>query len=143
MSTLVKSKALPTLRSMMEDFWDGDKFFQMPFLKGEKLPAVNVSDRKDHYEVEVAVPGYHKEDLKITSANGVLTISGENKMESKETKNDYMRQEFSCSSFTRTFTLPEDTQEDHVEAKYDNGILKVNLKKAAKVTPSAKEIKIS
>src|SRR6185312_6641905 len=108
MSTLVKSKAngFPSLRSVMEDFWNTDKFFDKSLFGVETLPAVNIKDAKNHYEVEVAAPGFNKEDFKITTENGLLTISAETSSEKKEEKENYTRKEFSCSSFVRTFTLP-------------------------------------
>ncbi|MBS1532251.1 MAG: Hsp20/alpha crystallin family protein [Bacteroidetes bacterium] len=144
MSTLVKkSNGFPSLRSMMEDFWNGDKFFNGPFFSSELVPSVNVSDKKNHYELEVAAPGYKKDDFKINTENGLITISAETSSEKKEEKEDYLRQEFSRSSFTRTFSLPEDVEDDKINAHYENGVLTVELKKSAKAVPAKKEIKIN
>ncbi|MBS1527267.1 MAG: Hsp20/alpha crystallin family protein [Bacteroidetes bacterium] len=143
MSTLVKkSNGFPSLRSMMEDFWNGDKFFNTPFLSGELVPSVNVSDKKNHYELEVAAPGYKKDDFKISIENGLITIGAETSSEKKEEREDYLRQEFSRSSFTRTFSLPEDVEDDKINAHYENGVLTVELKKSAKAIAAKKEIKV-
>ncbi|MBS1525817.1 MAG: Hsp20/alpha crystallin family protein [Bacteroidetes bacterium] len=145
MSTLVKSKTsgFPSLRSMMEDFWNTDRFFTKPLFSGETLPAVNIKDNKNHYEVEVAAPGYSKDDFKITTESGLLTISAETSTEQKEEKENYTRREFSRTSFTRTFTLPDDVEADHIDAKYRDGLLTIGLKKSAKAVSGKKEVKIT
>lgn len=143
MSTLVKkTNGFPALRSMMSDFWDGDQFFNTPFFTGALVPSVNVNDKKSHYEVQVAAPGYKKDDFNISIENGVITISAETSAEKKEEKDNYLRQEFSCSSFTRTFGLPGDVEEEKIKAHYEDGVLKIDLKKAANAAGAKKEIKI-
>jgi len=63
---------------MMEDFWNNDNFFKPSFFNNhELLPAVNIRDTAKGYELEVAAPGFKKEDFKITTENGLLTISAE------------------------------------------------------------------
>ena len=144
MSTLVKSKTngFPSLKSMMEDFWNTDKFFDKSFFNGETLPAVNIKNTKNHYEVEVAAPGFKKEDFKVTTENGLLTISAETTSEKNEEKESYTRREFSRSSFTRTFSLPDDVQEEDVNAKYRDGLLTIDLKKSGKSATNKKEMKV-
>jgi len=151
MSTLVKSKTSPLLRSMMEDFWSPDRFFgrsfpgaffNAPFFSREFLPAVNVRETKHHYELEFAVPGFKKEDFKVETENGILTISAEREDEKDDNKEDYTRREFSYSSFSRTFNLPDDVIEDNINANYHNGILTLELKKSGKQLTAKKEIKV-
>ena len=144
MSTLVKSKTngFPSLKSRMEDLWNTDTLFDKPFFSGETLPAVNIKDAKNHDEVEVAAPGFKKDDFKITTENGLLTISAETSSEKNEEKENYTRREFSRSSFTRTFSLPDDVQEDDVNAKYRDGLLTIDLKKSAKTAVNKKEVKV-
>jgi HSP20 family protein len=142
MSTLVKSNGFPALRTMMEDFWHTDKFFENPFFTGETIPAVNIRDTKNNYELEVAAPGFKKEDFKITTENGLLTISAETSSEHKEEKENYTRREFSCSSFTRTFSLPDNVVDDNISANYHDGLLKIDLKKSTKSLTAKKEVKV-
>jgi len=126
----------------MEDFWTADKFFNQPFFNGETLPAVNIRENKNHYELEVAAPGFKKEDFKVTTENGLLTISAETSMEKNEEKEKYTRREFSCASFTRTFTLPENVVADDIVAKYRDGLLNIELKKSGKSLVAKKEVKV-
>ncbi len=91
------------------------------------LPKVNVTEDKSSYKLDVAAPGLHKSDFKIDVDNNMLTISG-HKEENKEEKEDkYSRQEYNYSSFSRSFSIPEDVQQDKIEASYDGGILKLTL----------------
>ncbi|BAU55084.1 Hsp20/alpha crystallin family protein [Mucilaginibacter gotjawali] len=142
MSNLVKTNRFPSLGSMMEDFWNTDKFFNQPFFNGETLPAVNIRETKNNYELEVAAPGFKKEDFKVTTENGLLTISAETATEKNEEKEKYTRREFSCSSFIRTFTLPENVVEDDIVAKYRDGLLNIELKKSGKNLVAKKEVKV-
>lgn len=142
MSTLVKKNRFPSLGSMMEDFWNNDRFFNQSLFNGESLPAVNIRDKKNHFEVEVAAPGFKKDDFFITTENGLLTISAETSSDESEEKDSYTRREFSCASFTRTFTLPENVKEDDINAKYKDGLLVIELRKTGKGLSSKKEVKV-
>lgn len=94
------------------------------------LPAVNIKESADRFEVEMAAPGFEKGDFKIELNKDILTISSEKKIE-KETKDDqaFTRREFSYQSFCRSFSLPDSTDRDNISARYDNGILKVEIPK--------------
>jgi HSP20 family protein len=142
MSTLVKSNGFPTLGTMLEDFWNTDKFFKKSFWDRENLPAVNVKDKKHVYELEMAAPGFKKEDFKVSAENGLLVISAENKNEQKEENENFTRQEFSYSSFTRTFNLPDNIVKDEIKAKYQDGLLRVELKKAGDLPQAKKTVTI-
>lgn len=104
------------------------------------LPAVNVKEDEDAYEIDVAVPGMDKEDFKINYANNLLTISSEKKEEKKEKgkKGKYSRREFSYQSFQRSFTIPENlVDESKIDATYRNGLLQIVLPKKEEVKPKA------
>lgn len=142
MSTLVKSNGFPTLGTMLEDFWNTDKFFKKSFWDRENLPAVNVKDKIHVYELEMAAPGFKKEDFKVSAENGLLVISAENKNEQKEENENFTRQEFSYSSFTRTFNLPDNIVKDEIKAKYQDGLLRVELKKAGDLRQAKETVTI-
>jgi len=109
------------------------------------IPAVNIKEDNDMFEIEVAAPGMKKDDFKIDLDNNRLTISSERKEESKEDQDGYTRKEFSYQSFSRTFTVPENVVNgDKISAKYSNGVLSINLPKREEVKPKpARQIKIS
>jgi HSP20 family protein len=127
---------------MMEDFWNTDRFFDKPLFTGEQLPAVNIRETKDNFELEVAAPGFKKEDFKISTENGLMLISAETSSEQKEEQENYTRKEFSKTAFTRTFKLPENVAEEKIKASYKDGLLVIDLKKSGKVLPAKKEVKV-
>ncbi|MEO8950155.1 MAG: Hsp20/alpha crystallin family protein [Mucilaginibacter sp.] len=143
MSTLVKSNGIPSLRSMVEDFWNTDRFFDKSFFNTETLPAVNIRETKNHYKLDVSAPGFKKDEFKITTEDGVLTIIAETSDEKNEEKENYTRKEFSSSSFTRTFNLPDNVVEDNINANYQDGLLKIELKKSDKKLAAKKEVKVN
>ena len=97
------------------------------------VPAVNIVEDKNDYKVSLAVPGMKKDDFNIDVEGNMLTISSE-KEESKEEKDEkYNRKEYSYSSFSRSFTLPEEVNKEKIEAKYEDGLLKLMLPKKEEV----------
>jgi len=108
------------------------------------LPAVNIKEDNDGFEVEMSVPGLDRKDFSIELNNSVLTISSEKKVEN-ETKEGqrFARREFSYQSFSRSFTLPDTVEDDKIKAKYENGILSVSIPKKEEAKPKpAKQIEI-
>jgi len=109
------------------------------------IPAVNVKEDNDKFQIEVAAPGMKKEDFRLKLENNVLTISSEKKDEKEVKKENYSRKEFSYQSFQRSFNLPEgQIQSENITAKYNDGILIIELPKREEVKPQPlKEITIS
>ncbi|HKM93806.1 MAG TPA: Hsp20/alpha crystallin family protein [Prolixibacteraceae bacterium] len=109
------------------------------------VPAVNVKEDNEKYEIEVATPGLNKDDFKIKLENNTLTICSETKKEENEEKGAYTRKEFSYQSFQRSFSLPEGhVLTNEITAKYNDGILNIVLPKREEVKPQApKEITIA
>lgn len=107
------------------------------------IPAVNITEEQGLYQVELAVPGMKKDDFKIDLDGNMLTISSE-KEESKEEKDKkFTRKEYSYSSFSRSFTLPEEVNQERIEARYEDGVLKLSLpRKEEAKKPSAKHIAV-
>ena len=93
------------------------------------IPAVNITENKENYKLALAAPGLKKDDFKIDVEGNMLTISSE-KEESREAKESrYTRKEYSYSSFARSFTLPEEVNQEKIEAHYQDGVLNVTLPK--------------
>lgn len=104
------------------------------------VPAVNIKDNEENFELELAVPGVKKDDFTVEVDNDVLTISSEMKSENEETKDNYTRKEFSYSSFRRAFTLPETVDGSKIDAKYEDGILRLTLPKKQEALPKPKRL---
>lgn len=127
--------------SLMENFFN-DNFFSGEF--STAVPAVNVSEDNDKFSVELSAPGFNKEDFKIESDNKMLVISAEHKTENEEKNKTFTRKEFNYGSFRRTFSLPDTVNDEKIDARYENGILKIDLpKKEEAKTKPVKEIRIS
>lgn len=132
----------PNIPSFFENAgWDDD--FLSNIWNNRKMPAVNISETKDNFLVEVAAPGMEKKDFHVSVEDGMLTISAEKEEKKTEKKKNYRRQEYSFETFERCFRLPENVRTEEVEAKYDNGVLKINLKKAEVVEPKKIEVAVA
>lgn len=107
------------------------------------VPAVNLKESENSYEIHMAAPGLKKEDFKISLENKVLTISSEKSTESEKSEDKFTRKEYSYSSFSRSFTLPENTDIERIDAKYENGELRLNLPKKEKTTDKVIEVSVS
>lgn len=99
----------------------------------EWAPAMDVLSRDGDLVVRAELPGMKQEDVDITIQNGVLTISGEHKAEQEEERGGYYMRERRRGSFRRSLTLPEDVDESKVHARFQNGVLEVNIEGAAAV----------
>ncbi|NLI72247.1 MAG: Hsp20/alpha crystallin family protein [Bacteroidales bacterium] len=106
------------------------------------LPSVNVKENDNEFGIEVAAPGFDKDDFKIEVHNDTLTISSEKQEEEKESDESacYTKREFSYQAFTRSFTLPESADGDKVEAAYKKGILTVTIPKKEEAKPKAPKV---
>ena len=108
------------------------------------MPAVNIKEDSDHYTVSVAAPGLKKEDFHINVENNMLTINSEKEDEKEEKDARFTRREYSYTSFSRSFGLPDDVKQDAIDAHYENGELRINLprKEEAKETAASRRIAV-
>jgi HSP20 family protein len=121
-----------TLPVLFDDFFrPWNEWFDTSGLMGKTLnvPAVNIKDNRDDFIVSMAVPGMRKDDFRIDVEGSMLTISceKEEKKEEKETK--FTRKEYNYSSFSRSFTLPDEVNREKIDAHYEDGVLKLSLPK--------------
>lgn len=128
----------------MEDFFNelfGDGTFS------RKFPPVDVYETENAYVVEAEVAGYKQEEISLSVDKHVLTISATplKKADANEEKKEdrkYLIKEMDRPSFSRSFTLPEDVNEEEIEAETKDGILSVTMPKMEKVQKGKIEIKI-
>ena len=141
--SLVKRADWPHGNSLLADLFDDDRFFASPWLSGRNMPAFNIKENEKNYEVELALPGYDKKDFEISIDNGVLTVSGEKSEETEEKEDNYTRREFGYSLFSRSFNLPTNINEENIDAKYADEVLKLTIaKKQESSGRSRKQISI-
>ncbi len=145
MSLLVKSPGLfPTSPSFFSDFFDNDsRWLNFSNQWTTKVPAANIEEKDTEYVIELAAPGMEKSDFQIDIENDQLIVSSEKENETEGRENGYTRKEFSYSSFSRSFALPENVNEEKIKASYKEGILSLVLPKTKESPSVSKKIKIS
>ena len=138
--TLVKRNGslLNPLPMLFDDFFNRDLFNWNNSNFSDTnttIPAVNIKETAENYEVEVAAPGMTKKDFKVELDGNLLTISSQVSSQKEERENEkYSRKEFSYQSFQRSFNLQKDVVDiDKIEAKYENGLLHLLIPKKDEV----------
>jgi HSP20 family protein len=145
MSSLIRYETpTTTLSNLFDDLlgrnvfsaWDRD-------VSLVSYPRVDIVEEKDAYKITADVPGLDKKDIAVEIKNGVLAIRGEKKEEKIEQEKDhYYHLERRFGSFSREFALPEHVDTEHVEAKYNNGVLELVLRKTEAAQPKTIEVKV-
>ena len=119
------------LPDVFNDFFDTDFFPKVN--ANTTAPAINVIEKKDEYDVELAAPGMTKEDFKVSlDEDRNLVVELDKKVEKTEENKDtghYLRREFSYTKFHQTLLLPDDVNREAISATVENGVLKVVLPK--------------
>lgn len=105
-------------------------------------PTVDIAETDTHLVVTAEVPGMTAEDFNVDVSGDVLTIRGEKKTETEETKAHYHRVERTYGSFCRSFTLPDYAKPEDIEASYKSGILTLKIPKEEKSLPKTVPIKV-
>jgi HSP20 family protein len=136
MKTLAKRNPsiFSTFPSIFDDFFTNEMVQANQRSHASFVPAVNVFETDEQYSLEVFVPGFSKENIKIDIQDEVLTISSETSEAKQSTEEGkFTRKEFSFSSFKRSFSIPEIVDVEAIDAKYENGILNILLPKRKEV----------
>jgi len=117
---------------LFDDFFKPwNNWFENDLFTGRAMtiPAVNIKDTKDDFTVELAVPGMKKDDFNIDIDGNMITISCEKEEKKEEKEEKFTRKEYNYSSFSRSFTLPDEIMKEKIEARYEDGVLKLMLPK--------------
>jgi HSP20 family protein len=145
--TLVRLNQRPIekrVNNLFEDFFSNlpSRILNEDFSGFNQTVPANVRETANAYLLEVVAPGMDKGDFKVNIDNNILTVSAEKKSEKKDENERQVRREFNYKSFTRSFTIDESIQNDKIQAKYENGVLYIELPKKEEVKISPKEISI-
>lgn len=105
-------------------------------------PKIDISEGEKNIKVIAEIPGVSKEDIKIVIQDNILSIEGEKKKEDVKEDKNYYRAERSYGSFKRCFTLPVEVDSDNIEAKFENGVLDIEMKKLEPKKASEKVIEL-
>ncbi len=140
--TMMRCNPNSELSDLFENLIGKSQREEMKHRKYECAPQTNIIENKDGFELQMAVPGFQKKDVKISLEKNVLTITSEKKAEKQSDGVKFTRREFVYGTFSRSFTLPETIDVENINADFKNGILKITLPKMEEVKVS-KEIKIA
>ena len=112
-------------------------------LSGDLLkPMVDIGASDKEYTVTIEVPGVDQKDIRLEIVNNTMTVSGEKKQEKEEKEKNYYRMERSYGSFQRVLALPDDANQDEVQATFKNGVLTVTMPRKALPNSAVKQIDI-
>jgi HSP20 family protein len=128
--------------SILDEFFNEAPAKWTDAFNGHLAPAVNIHETEDALHLEMNAPGRNKEDFSISIEENQLTISYEKKQENEANTHKTIRREFSFQSFKRSFNLGEEINPESIQAKYENGVLKLYLPKKPVVKESAKQISV-
>ena len=134
MSLIRRNNHFSPMTSLFDDFFSRDLWhwgLSNHSTTGTSVPAVNIRETAENFEVEMAAPGMKKDDFKVELDGNLLTISSERQNETTQSEGErYTRREFSYQSFQRSFQLPKDVVDiEHIHARYENGVLQLLIPK--------------
>jgi HSP20 family protein len=140
MTVRLHHPARKSFDSVVDDFFNSIPGLWNDGYSCINLAPVNITESADGFNLEVSVPGINKEDIKVNIEKGLLTISYDKKEEQKAEDVKSIRREFSHRSFKRSFTIADQINAEAIQAKYENGILKLYLPKKEQVKDTAKQV---
>ena len=142
--TLIKFEPLreiETLHDRIQKYFDDFPAFGFN-LSDSFSPKIDISEEKDKINVVAEIPGVKKDNIKITLQDNILMIEGEKKKETEEKDKNFYRSERIFGTFKRSFTLPVEVDSEKVEAKFEDGMLHISMKKLEQKTKSEKVIEL-
>ena len=107
------------------------------------MPRVNITETPEKFVVSLRVPGFSKDELKISTEKDTLTIKGDKSVTTNAENERSLRREFHAVSFTRSFQLPETVKPDAITAEHVDGVLSVSIPKAEPAKPVTRDISIA
>lgn len=134
---IAKKKYYPSFQSDINDIFDtlfpkwSDPTWASPRVLSKSLhvssPPCNITKGDNGFELELAIPGYCRDDFAIDIENDVLTVSMVGRHVDNAVDDNYVAREYNYNSFARSWTLPENTEISNISARYEAGILNVNI----------------
>ena len=136
-----RNMLMPTMETLFNGFFNNDLVSRD---YAGYVPSVNITEKEDKYCIEVSAPGFDKSDFNVVVEDCLLKISGEHRSENETDETSFVRKEFNYGSFTRQFNLKDVVDIDNIVAKYENGILRLELAKNEKLmAKNVKQIEIA
>jgi len=125
---------------LFDDFFDDSLFNK----KEKNFMKTDIKEKKDKYIIEMDLPGFEKENIKLELNNGYLTITGKQENNIDEEEEKYVHKERFYGECTRSFYVGDNIKEEDIEAEFKNGMLKIDIpkKEEQKEIPDTKQIEI-
>jgi HSP20 family protein len=120
---------------------ESDPFWRREF-SSSGVPAVDIAEKDDGYEITAELPGMDEKDINIHFSDGMLAITGEKKQEKEEKKKDYYLSERHFGSFRRSFRVPDGVDTAKIAADFKNGVLTLSLPKSAQAKKKERKIAV-
>jgi HSP20 family protein len=130
---------MPGFNDVFESIFN-DTFFNDRM--ANRVPAVNISESENGYQVELAAPGLKRKDFKLNLERNSLHISVGQSAEQQSSQKNYSKREFGYAAFVRSFTLPDGVDHSRIEATYADGILRVDIPKCEDGKGARRQIEI-
>lgn len=138
-------------RNLFDSFFGTDLFEGMrlprlvdePWVNRPFYPAVDIEEKDEAYLITADVPGFKKDDVEVDLNDNVLTVTGRVESKEEETKEgEWVRRERRCGAFQRSFMLPDEVDQEAVDAKFEDGVLKIVLPKREPAKTAKRTVKI-
>lgn len=124
---------------IFSNFWD----LPVATYGKSRIPSVDIRENEDAYIIEAELPGYGEEDVQVSVDDHVLHIQSKREEKKEEEKKEYLVRERTFSSFSRSFSLPEHVDEEHISGEFKNGILTLTIPKSEEKKPKRIEVKLA
>lgn len=134
MMNLVKVNRNPLFSDLFNQMWNDFD------VETKHKPATNIVENEKEFRLEIVLPGWAKNEVKVEIDNDLLKISGERKEESENSNDEFLRKEFKKENFERSFTLPKEIDHEKIDAKYLDGILNIRIPKDLKTLEKLKRL---
>lgn len=127
---LVKRESYPTISSLFDEFFSEYAFGKdSNNMLSRRVPSTNIRELDDRYIIDLATPGFKKEDFEINLENRLLIVKSKDEAVKEIAAEKYALKEYTVHKFSRSFTLPDSVDADKMNASYKNGILSIEILK--------------
>jgi HSP20 family protein len=135
---LAKWDLFRDLRSVEDEF---DRIAGRAFSRDTWVPALDVRESQDRFDVTVDLPGLEPGDVNVTFEDGMLSISGKREFSAEDRGDTWHRIERSFGTFARSMRLPQTADTEKIEATFDKGVLTVSVPKTEQAKPRTIEVR--
>lgn len=133
------------MNRLFENFWKGygsENVLAHTWQQEALMPRVDETEDEQAIHIKIELPGMSEQDVDLTLSSGVLTVRGKKEREQEEEHKDFYRKERSFGSFKRVLPIPAEVDESKIEAKFEKGVLHIELPKTEEARSKIKHIPV-